>query len=512
MTNILLSLVTFLPLLGAVIIFVFIRGEEAEVARNSRQMALWTSLVTFLLSLFIWFDFERGTADFQFVESYEWIPALGISYHMGVDGISMLFVLLSTFLTPICVLSSWEAITVRVKEYMIAFLVLETLMVGMFCALDLIVFYIFFEGVLIPMFLIIGVWGGPRRVYAAFKFFLYTLAGSVLMLLAILTIYFQGGTTDIPTLISDLRLPPELQIALWLAFFASFAVKVPMWPVHTWLPDAHVEAPTAGSVILAGVLLKMGAYGFLRFSVPLLPDASAFFTPLVFALSIIAVIYTSLVALAQEDMKKLIAYSSVAHMGFVTIGIFTLTQQGIEGAIYQMLSHGVVSAALFLIVGVVYDRIHSRLIERYDGLVERMPAYAFAFMVFMLASVGLPGTGGFIGEFLVIVGAFKVNTLVALLTASGMVLGAAYMLYLYRRVIFGVITKDDLKGILDLSWRERAVFAPLIVMVFWMGIYPASFIDVMAASVTNLIENYESALAASEGGPRLATLLSFGVE
>ena len=506
MTNILLSLVTFLPLLGAVIIFVFIRGEEAEVARNSRHMALWTSLVTFLLSLFIWFEFERGTAAFQFVERYEWIPALGIGYHMGVDGISMMFVLLTTLLTPLCVLASWEAITERVKEYMIAFLVMETLMVGMFCALDFIVFYIFFEGVLIPMFLIIGVWGGQRRVYAAFKFFLYTLAGSVLMLLAILTIYFQGETTDIPTLIAELRLDPGLQVWLWLAFFAAFAVKVPMWPVHTWLPDAHVEAPTAGSVILAGILLKMGAYGFLRFSLPLLPDASEFFTPLVFALSIVAVIYTSLVALAQEDMKKLIAYSSVAHMGLVTLGIFTVTQQGVEGAIYQMLSHGIVSAALFLIVGVVYDRIHSRLIERYDGLVERMPAYAFAFMIFMLASAGLPGTGGFVGEFLVIVGAFKVNTLVALLAASGMVLGAAYMLYLYRRVIFGVMTKDDLKGILDLSWRERAVFAPLLIMVFWMGIYPASFIDVMAASVTNLIDNYEAALAASDGGVRLAAL------
>jgi NADH-quinone oxidoreductase subunit M len=505
-TNLLLTLVTFLPLLGAAIIFVFIRGEEEEVARNSRQMALWTSLVTFLLSLFIWFDFERGTADFQMVEKYDWIPSLGISYHMGVDGISMMFVLLSTLLTPLCVLSSWEAITSRVKEYMIAFLVLETLMVGMFCALDFIVFYIFFEGVLIPMFLIIGVWGGRRRVYAAFKFFLYTLCGSVLMLLAILAIYLQTGTTDIPTLIAEIDLSPELQYWLWLAFFASFAVKVPMWPVHTWLPDAHVEAPTAGSVILAGVLLKMGAYGFLRFSLPMLPDASAFFAPLVFGLSIIAIIYTSLVALAQEDMKKLIAYSSVAHMGFVTLGIFSVTQQGLEGAIYQMLSHGVVSAALFLIVGVVYDRIHSRAIERYDGLVERMPAYAVAFMIFMLASVGLPGTSGFVGEFLIIVGAFQVNTWLALLTASGMVLGAVYMLYLYRRVIFGKMTKEDLFSILDMNWREKAVFAPLILMVFWMGLYPPSFLDVMSASVENLIVNYETALAASGGGPDTAVL------
>jgi NADH-quinone oxidoreductase subunit M len=502
----LLTLVTFLPLLGAAIIFVFIRGEEEEVARNSRQMALWTSLVTFLLSLFIWFDFERGTADFQMVEKYDWIPSLGISYHMGVDGISMMFVLLSTLLTPLCVLASWEAITSRVKEYMIAFLVLETLMVGMFCALDFIVFYIFFEGVLIPMFLIIGVWGGRRRVYAAFKFFLYTLCGSVLMLLAILAIYLQAGTTDIPTLIAEIDLSPELQYWLWLAFFASFAVKVPMWPVHTWLPDAHVEAPTAGSVILAGVLLKMGAYGFLRFSLPMLPDASAFFAPLVFALSIVAIIYTSLVALAQEDMKKLIAYSSVAHMGFVTLGIFSVNQQGLEGAIYQMLSHGVVSAALFLIVGVVYDRIHSRAIERYDGLVERMPAYAVAFMIFMLASVGLPGTSGFVGEFLIIVGAFQVNTWLALLTASGMVLGAVYMLYLYRRVIFGKMTKEDLFSILDMNWREKAVFAPLILLVFWMGLYPPSFLDVMSASVENLIVNYETALAASGGGPDTAVL------
>jgi NADH-quinone oxidoreductase subunit M len=505
-TNLLLTLVTFLPLLGAAIIFVFIRGEEAEVARNSRQMALWTSLVTFLLSLFVWFDFERGSAAFQMVEKYDWIPSLGISYHMGVDGISMMFVLLSTLLTPLCVLASWEAITSRVKEYMIAFLILETLMVGMFCALDFVVFYIFFEGVLIPMFLIIGVWGGQRRVYAAFKFFLYTLCGSVLMLLAILAIYSQAGTTDIPTLIAEIDLSPALQKWLWLAFFASFAVKVPMWPVHTWLPDAHVEAPTAGSVILAGVLLKMGAYGFLRFSLPMLPDASAFFAPLVFALSIVAIIYTSLVALAQEDMKKLIAYSSVAHMGFVTLGIFSVNQQGLEGAIYQMLSHGIVSAALFLIVGVVYDRIHSRAIERYDGLVERMPSYALAFMIFMLASVGLPGTSGFVGEFLVIVGAFQVNTWLALLTASGMVLGAVYMLYLYRRVIFGKMTKEDLFAILDMNWREKAVFAPLILMVFWMGLYPPSFLDVMSASVENLIVNYEAALAASAGGPDVAAL------
>jgi len=500
----LLSLVTFLPLIGAGFVLV-IRGDEELVARNARYVALWTSLITFVLSLFIWFGFERGTAEFQFVETAAWLPSFGIEYRMGVDGISMPFVLLSTLLTPLCIIASWDAIQSRVKEYMIAFLVLETLMVGMFCALDFVVFYIFFEGVLIPMFLIIGVWGGGRRVYAAFKFFLFTFAGSVLMLIALLTIYFKTGTTDIETLLTT-RLPAEMQLYLWLAFFASFAVKIPMWPVHTWLPDAHVEAPTAGSVILAGILLKMGGYGFLRFSVPMLPEATEFFTPLVFALSIVAVIYTSLVALAQEDMKKLIAYSSVAHMGFVTVGIFTLNQQGVEGAMYQMLSHGLVSAALFLCVGVVYDRLHTREIARYGGLVHNMPHYSVVFMVFMLASVGLPGTSGFIGEFLVIVGAFQVNTWIALLTASGMVLGAAYMLYLYRRVIFGQLTKDELKSMLDMNLREKVVFAPLIALVLLMGVYPAPFLEVMSASVENLIANYEAALAEAGEGPSLASL------
>jgi NADH-quinone oxidoreductase subunit M len=500
----LLSLTTFLPLVGAAFILI-IRGEDEVVARNARYVALWTSLTTFVLSLFIWFGFERGTADFQFVEEARWIPEFGITYRLGVDGISMPFVLLSTLLTPLCVIASWDAIKVRVKEFMIAFLVLETLMVGMFCALDLFVFYVFFEGVLIPMFLIIGVWGGPRRVYSAFKFFLFTLLGSVLMLLGILAIFSQTDTSDIRVLLTT-YLPPGMQTWLWLAFFASFAVKVPMWPVHTWLPDAHVEAPTAGSVILAGVLLKMGGYGFLRFSLPMFPVASELFTPLIFTLSIVAVIYTSLVALAQEDMKKLIAYSSVAHMGFVTAGTFSVTQQGIEGAMIQMLSHGVVSAALFLIVGVIYDRIHTRLIVRYDGLVERMPQYALVFMVFMLASVGLPGTSGFVGEFLVLVGLFQVNTWVALLCASGMVLGAAYMLYLYRRVIFGVMTKADLKTISDLAWKERVVFAPLVAIVFWMGIYPASFIDIMAASIGNLIDNYDTALAAAGSASESASL------
>ncbi len=493
----LLSLVTFLPLVGAGFILT-IRGEPDVVARNARRVAMWTSLVTFVLSLFIWFNFDNSTAAFQFQERADWMPAFNISYRLGVDGISLFFVLLTTLLTPVCVLASWESITERVKEYMVAFLVMETMMVGMFCALDLVVFYVFFEGVLIPMFLIIGVWGGPRRVYSAFKFFLYTLAGSVLMLVAMLVMYLYAGTTDIPTLMSY-RFPPEVQIWLWLAFFASFAVKVPMWPVHTWLPDAHVEAPTAGSVILAGVLLKFGGYGFLRFSLPMFPDASVTFTPLIYTLSIVAVIYTSLVALAQEDMKKLIAYSSVAHMGFVTVGAFTVTVQGIEGAIYQMLSHGIVSAALFLIVGVVYDRMHSRDIETYGGLVHRMPGYALVFMLFMLASVGLPGTGGFIGEFLVLVGVFQVNTWVAALTATGVVLGAAYMLYLYRRVIFGKLTKAHLQRITDMSPREVAVFAPLVILVLWMGIYPPSFLDPMHASVENLIQQFELARAVTEG-------------
>ncbi len=487
-----LSLTTFLPLIGAALILL-VRGDEATTARYARNVALLTSVVTFVLSLLIWFNFDRSNPGFQFEERAEWMPALHIGYRMGLDGISMTFVLLSTLLTPICILASWEAITVRVKEYMIAFLALETLMVGTFCALDFVVFYVFFEGVLIPMFLIIGVWGGVRRVYSAFKFFLYTLLGSVLMLLAILAMYGQAGTTDIPTLMQT-TFEPGMQKLLWLALFASFAVKVPMWPVHTWLPDAHVEAPTAGSVILAGVLLKMGAYGFLRFSIPILPDASTYFTPLVYTLSVVAVIYTSLVALAQEDMKKLIAYSSVAHMGFVTAGIFSLNQQGIDGALFQMLSHGVVSGALFLCVGVVYDRLHTREIARYGGLVNNMPRYAFAFMIFTMASVGLPGTGGFVGEFLVMVGVFKANTWVAFFIATGVILGAAYMLWLYRRVIFGTLDKEDLKAFLDLGPREVAIFAPLIAIVFWMGMYPASFTDVFGPAVENLIKDHQVAM------------------
>ena len=488
-----LSLLTFLPLVGALFIF-SIRGDNETVALNARSVALWTTAINFFLSLYIWFNFDPSTADFQFVEKIEWMPVLGLQYHMGIDGISILFVLLTTLLSPICILASWEAIQTRVKEYMISFLILETLMVGMFCALDLMVFYIYFEGVLIPMFLIIGIWGGPRRVYAAFKLFLYTLLGSVLMLLAMFAMYVDAGTTDIVQLMNH-NFPAELQTWLFLAFFASFAVKVPMWPVHTWLPDAHVEAPTAGSVILAGVLLKFGGYGLLRFSLPMFPLATVDFTPVVYTLSIIAVVYTSFVALVQEDMKKLIAYSSVAHMGFVTIGAFTLTVQGLEGAIYVMLSHGIVSAALFLIVGVVYDRIHSRDIEVYGGLVHRMPGYALTFMFFMLASVGLPGTGGFIGEFLVLLGAFQVNAWVCALAALGVILGAAYMLYLYRRIIFGELTKDALKKIADMSPREWALFAPLIILTLWMGIYPLPFLDIMQVSVENLLQQVQTAQA-----------------
>jgi NADH-quinone oxidoreductase subunit M len=491
----LLSLTTFLPLVGALFILA-IRGETQVVARNARNVALLTSVATFIVSLFILANFDPASADFQLKETAPWLAGTAINYSMGVDGISVWFVLLSTFLTPICLLSSIGAVEHRVKEYMVAFLVLETLMIGMFCALDMILFYVFFEGVLIPMFIIIGVWGGARRVYAAFKFFLYTLAGSVLMLVAMLAMYFQAHTTDIPTLMAH-SFSHSLQLWLWLAFFASFAVKVPMWPVHTWLPDAHVEAPTAGSVILAGVLLKMGGYGFLRFSVPMFPFATEYFSTFVYTLSVVAVVYTSLVALVQDDMKKLIAYSSVAHMGYVTIGTFAMTTQSVEGAIYQMLSHGVVSGALFLCVGVVYDRMHTREIARYGGLATRMPKYALVFMFMTMASVGLPGTSGFVGEFLVLLGVFQVNTWVALFAASGLILGAAYMLYLYRRVVFGRLTRDDLKDILDMSPREVAMFVPLIVVVIWMGVYPSTFLGPVHASVAKLIDNFELAKASS---------------
>jgi NADH-quinone oxidoreductase subunit M len=496
----LLSVVTFLPLVGVLFILT-IRGSEETVARATRHTALWTTLVTFVVSLLVWINFDSSSAGFQFVEKVEWLGG-GIRYHMGVDGISMLFIILTTFLMPLCVLASWEAIETRVREYMIAFLVMETLMIGVFCALDMVLFYLFFEAGLIPMFLIIGVWGGKRRIYATFKFFLYTLAGSVLMLLAMIYMYWQAGTTDIPTLMNT-KFAASAQTWLWLAFFASFAVKVPMWPVHTWLPDAHVEAPTAGSVILAGVLLKMGGYGFLRFSIPMFPIASAELAPLIYAMSVIAIIYTSLVALMQEDMKKLIAYSSVAHMGFVTIGAFSLTQQGVQGSILQMLSHGIVSGALFLCVGVVYDRLHTRDIDRYGGLVKNMPKYAVVFMLFTMANVGLPGTSGFVGEMLILVGAFQSNTWVALLATTGVILSAAYALWLYRRVIFGTLTKADLKLLTDMTPRERLIFAPLVVMTLVMGVWPAPFLNVMDASVAALIKHHQAALAA---GRALASL------
>ena len=488
----LLSLLTFVPLIGAVFIMI-IRGDEDVVARNSRHVALYVTVFNFLLSVYMLLQFDGSSAEFQFTEVYDWFPALGIQYHMGVDGISLFFVILSTFLTPICILASWKSVKNRVKEYMIAFLVLETFMIGTFCALDAVLFYVFFEGVLIPMFIIIGVWGGKRRVYSAFKFFLYTLFGSVLMLVALLALFMQTGTTDIPTLMEN-PVVRDMQIWLWLAFFASFAVKMPMWPVHTWLPDAHVEAPTAGSVILAGVLLKMGGYGFLRFSLPMFPEASEFFTPMVYWLSIVAIVYTSLVALVQEDMKKLIAYSSVAHMGFVTLGIFTATTQGMEGAIFQMLSHGIISAALFLCVGVVYDRLHTREISRYGGLVNNMPKYATVFMILMLGSVGLPGTSGFVGEFLVLMGSFQVDTVVAVFATTGVVLGAAYMLVLYRRVVFGPQVNDDAAAMKDLNKLEYSYFIPLVLLVIWLGVAPGYVMDKVAPSVEKLIGQYEAGI------------------
>ncbi|MBZ9709647.1 NADH-quinone oxidoreductase subunit M [Mesorhizobium sp. ESP7-2] len=490
-----LSLVTFLPLVG-VLLILFINDDSENARRNIRAIAFITTAFTFLVSLLIWTGFDNSQAGFQFVEKVAWLDS-GISYHMGVDGISMLFVILTTFLMPLCILASWEAIEKRVKAYMIAFLLLETLMIGVFCALDIVLFYVFFEAGLIPMFIIIGVWGGKRRVYASFKFFLYTLAGSVLMLLAVMAMFFQSGTTDIPTLLTH-SFPANMQTWLWLAFFASFAVKMPMWPVHTWLPDAHVEAPTAGSVILAAILLKMGGYGFLRFSLPMFPLASEMFAPLVFTLSVVAIIYTSLVALMQEDMKKLIAYSSVAHMGFVTMGIFAMNQEGVQGAIFQMLSHGLVSGALFLCVGVIYDRMHTREIAAYGGLVNNMPKYATAFMIFTMANVGLPGTSGFVGEFLTMLGVFRVNTWVAFFAATGVILSAAYALWLYRRVIFGALTKDSLKGLLDLSTREKAIIYPLVVLVIFFGVYPAPVFDATAQSVKSLVTNVTASIGAAQ--------------
>ncbi len=489
-----LSVTTFLPLVGALFIMM-VRGEDRLAKGTARWVALWATLVTFAISLVMVWRFDSASAEFQFVEKYRW---LGVSaYHMGVDGISLPFVILTTALMPICIIASWSSIQTRVKEYMIAFLVLETLMIGTFSALDLVLFYLFFEGGLIPMFLIIGVWGGPRRVYASFKFFLYTLLGSVLMLLAIMAMYWDAGTTDIPALMRH-SFPLGLQKWAWLAFFASFAVKMPMWPVHTWLPDAHVEAPTAGSVILAAILLKMGGYGFLRFSLPMFPAASFDFAPLIFTLSVIAIIYTSLVALMQEDVKKLIAYSSVAHMGFVTMGIFAATTQGVAGGIFQMISHGIVSGALFLCVGVVYDRIHTREIAAYGGLVNRMPLYAAVFMVFTMANVGLPGTSGFVGEFLTLVGTFKVNIWVGSLATFGVILSAAYALWLYRKIVFGALDKPQLAGIKDLGYREMLIFAPLVILTILLGVAPKPVLDMSAASVAQLLENYNAALKAAK--------------
>ena len=496
----LLSIITFLPLVAAAILALFLKGDDPAAQRNAKSVALFATTATFLISLFLLTGFDPADTGFQFVEERDWI--MGLKYKVGVDGISVLFVLLTTFLMPLTILSTWD-VTVRVKEYMVAFLILEGLMIGVFVALDLVLFYLFFEAGLIPMFLIIGIWGGKERIYAAFKFFLYTFLGSVLMLVAMIAMYVDAGTTDIPTLmghpfgsdtisILGFHVIGGMQTLMWLAFFASFAVKMPMWPVHTWLPDAHVQAPTAGSVILAAVLLKMGGYGFLRFSLPMFPVASDLLAPLVFWMSAIAIVYTSLVALAQSDMKKLIAYSSVAHMGYVTMGIFTVNQQGIDGAIFQMLSHGFISGALFLSVGVIYDRMHTREIDAYVGLVNRMPAYALIFMFFTMANVGLPGTSGFVGEFLTLMGIFQVNTWVALVATSGVILSAAYALWLYRRVMMGELIKESLKGIADMTAREKFVMAPLVAMTLLLGVYPSLVTDMVGPSVEALIADYRA--------------------
>ncbi len=484
-----LSTLIFLPLISSIFIFL---SKEQKKNYGAIYISLFSSIATFILSLFLWYSLDTNSADFQFVEEQSWINDF-IKFKLGVDGISILFIVLTTFITPICIFSCINSVKERIKEFLIAILVLETLMIGVFCSLDLVIFYLFFEAGLIPMFIIIGVWGGPKRVYSAFKFFLFTLLGSVLMLVAIIVIYWVTGTTDI-TQIYKIQIPIEYQNLLWLAFFSSFAVKTPMWPVHTWLPDAHVEAPTAGSVILAAILLKMAGYGFLRFSIPMFPVASEFFTPLIYTLSIIAIIYTSLVALMQDDMKKLIAYSSVAHMGYVTLGIFTLTKQGIEGSVFQMISHGLISAALFLSVGVVYDRLHSRLISTYGGLVNYVPKYSFLFLIFALAALGLPGTSGFLGEFLVLTGSFQKNYLVAMLATIGVILGAAYMLWLTKRVIFGEVTNDNIKKLKDANKLEILMLTSLAFFIIFFGFYPAPLMETLNVPVDNLITNYEQAL------------------
>lgn len=490
-----LSTVTFLPLVGVVLLL--LTNENGPFGRrNILNVSLLTTVFTFIVSLFIWIGFDNSNPGFQMIEKHNWFGNIA-AYHLGVDGISMLFVILTTFLMPFCVLASWDSVQKRLKEYMIAFLLLEVVMIGVFVALDTVLFYVFFEATLIPMFIIIGVWGGKDRVYASYKFFLYTLLGSVLTMLAIMAMYWQAGTTDMTELLEH-GFPAGMQTWLWLACFAAFAVKMPMWPVHTWLPDAHVQAPTAGSVILAGVMLKLGGYGFIRFSLSMFPLASEHFAPFVFTLSVLAIIYTSLVAMMQEDIKKLIAYSSVAHMGYVTMGIFAANVQGLQGAIFQMLSHGIVSSALFLCVGVVYDRLHTREIAAYGGLVNNMPKYAVAFMVFTMANVGLPGTSGFVGEFLTIIGVFRANTWVALFAATGVILSASYALWLYRRVIFGALEKESLKAMLDLNTREKVILYPLVVLTIFFGVYPAPVFDATAASVDLVINNYTAALQAAQ--------------
>lgn len=493
-----LSLLMLMPLVGALFIALFVGCNGDNDASNcARNAALCVTIGTFLFSLLVWLGFEYGTHEFQFVEKFEWVKGYGISYYVGVDGISLFFVLLTTFLMPICILAGWNTITTRTKEYMISFLVMESLIIGVFCALDIFLFYLFFEAVLIPMFLIIGIWGGDRRIYASFKFFLFTLAGSVLLLIAIIYIYNKVGTTEIPALMEYLPLfNLDVQKWLWLAMFASFAVKVPMWPVHTWLPDAHVQAPTAGSVILAGILLKLGGYGFLRLALPMLPLASQYFAPFVLTLSVVAIIYTSLVALVQEDMKKLIAYSSVAHMGFVTLGAFAFNRQGIDGSIVVMISHGLVSAALFLCVGVLYDRLHTKEIFKYSGVANRMPLFAAIFMLFTMASIGLPGTSGFVGELLTMAGIYQVNKLAAVLSATGVVLGAAYMLWLYKRVMFGEVTNKDIAKFKDLEMREILMFAPIAALVIIIGVYPSVITDITGPSVEYLVMQISSGIGA----------------
>tara|TARA_B110000027_G_C16113055_1_gene298748 strand:+ start:520 stop:2061 length:1542 start_codon:yes stop_codon:yes gene_type:complete len=509
----LLSIVTFIPALAALIMAVFLRGDDEAARKNAKWIALFATSATFVVSLFILAGFDRNNTDFQMVEETTWL--MGLQYKMGVDGISILFVMLATFMMPLVIAASWDVET-RVKEYMIAFLMLETLMLGVFMALDLVLFYVFFEAGLIPMFLIIGIWGGANRIYASFKFFLYTFLGSVLMLIAMVAMFADAGTTDIAKLLVHefsygsfdllgIHIVGGMQTLMFLAFFASFAVKMPMWPVHTWLPDAHVQAPTAGSVVLAAILLKMGGYGFLRFSLPMFPVGSDVLAPTVLWMSAIAIVYTSLVALVQQDMKKLIAYSSVAHMGFVTMGIFAANQQGIDGAIFQMISHGFISGALFLCVGVIYDRMHTREIDAYGGLVNRMPAYAMIFMFFTMANVGLPGTSGFVGEFLTLVAVFKVNTWVAAVATSGVIFSAAYALWLYRRVVMGDLIKESLKSITDMGTRERVIFAPLVVMTILLGVYPALVLDIIGPSVTALVTNYETALAAADAVSQAAS-------